>query len=520
MSKKKVIIIGAGPAGLACAYEFLKKSNDYDITILEKQNSIGGISKTITYHHNKMDLGGHRFFSKNDYINQIWKEILPIQENKSLDGEILTTNKLIDKDGKDPDECEKVFLIRNRMSRIYYAKKFFDYPVSLTLKTIKNMGFITTLESAFSYLKSIFFKREETNLENFYINRFGKKLYHLFFKAYTQKVWGKDPQDISPDWGKQRVKGLSIFVVLKNAMLSVFRLKPKDVETSLIEKFYYPKYGPGQMWDEMAKVIKKSGGKIISGADVVKIEKRDHNIISLTYLKNNREVQLKGDIYVSSMPLKDFATITNGIPKTIKKIATNLPYRDFITVGLVVKKLKLHHERKIKTVSNLIPDCWIYIQEPNIMMGRVQIFNNWSPYLVSDFCHTVSLGCEYFCLKDDDFWNMSDQEIKDFAIDELVQMNFIDLDDVIDFHVERVEKAYPAYFDSYQSIDQVIQYLNQLDNFYTIGRNGQHRYNNMDHSMLTGIEVCHTVLSGRKDRSNIWGVNKEQEYVEVKKNVN
>lgn len=520
MSKKRVIIIGAGPAGLACAYEFLKKSADYDITILEKQDSIGGISKTITYHHNKMDLGGHRFFSKNDYINEIWKEILPIQGNKSLDEKILKIDRPINKRGKDPEKCEKVFLVRNRVSRIYYAKKFFDYPVSLTLKTIKNMGFVTTLESGFSYLKSVFFKRKETNLENFYINRFGKKLYQLFFKTYTQKVWGKAPKDISPDWGRQRAKGLSVCVVLKNAVLSFFHFKPKSVETSLIEKFYYPKYGPGQMWEEMAKVIEKKGGKIISGADVVKIEKRNHNITGLIYLKEGRRFQLKGDLYISSMPLKDFANITNGIPKDIKDIATNLPYRDFITIGLVVKRLKLPNETKVKTVADLIPDCWIYIQEPNIKMGRVQIFNNWSPYLVHDFCHTVSLGCEYFCLENDDFWNMSDQEIKDFAINELVQMNFIDVDDVIDFHVERVEKAYPAYFDSYQNIDRVIQYLNKLQNFYTIGRNGQHRYNNMDHSMLTGIEACHTILSESKDRSNIWNVNSEQEYMEEKENGN
>lgn len=498
MAKKRVIIIGAGPAGLTCAYEFLKKSNQYEIIVLEKEKQVGGISKTITYHHNKMDLGGHRFFSKNDYINEIWQEIMPLQEKKDLEKK----------------DC--VFLIRNRVSRIYYKKKFFDYPISLTLKTIKKMGFLTTVESGFSYLKSVFFKKPETNLENFYINRFGRKLYCLFFEKYTEKVWGRSPKYISSDWGSQRAKGLSIRAVLKDAVTHLFHLQSKHVETSLIERFYYPKYGPGQMWELMASLIEEKGGRIIMGADVIKIEKKGNQITSLIYLKDNEKIKLEGDIFVSSMPLKDFAMVTNEIPKTIKDIAIHLPYRDFITVGLIVRKLNLENETKFKTVSNIIPDCWIYVQEEDVKMGRIQVFNNWSPYLVDDLKNTVSLGLEYFCLEGDTLWNMSDEEFKDFAVLELLKMKIIDPDDVIDFHVERVKKAYPAYFDSYQDIGQLSQYLNKISNFYAIGRNGQHRYNNMDHSMLTGIEVVHTILAGSKDKSNIWNVNTEKEYMEEK----
>lgn len=516
VAKKRVVIIGAGPAGLTCAYEFLKNSDQYDIIVLEKEKQVGGISKTITYHNNKMDLGGHRFFSKNDYINEIWQEIMPIQGKKSLDEKILKIERPVDKKGKDPEKEDCVFLIRNRVSRIYYKKKFFDYPVSLTLKTIRKMGIFTTVESGFSYLKSVFFKRKETNLENFYINRFGKKLYCLFFEKYTEKVWGRSPKYISSDWGSQRAKGLSIRTVLKNAFTHFFNIKSNHVETSLIEQFYYPKYGPGQMWELMATIIEEKGGKIIMDADVIKIEKNNNRITSLTYLKNNEKIKLEGDIFISSMPLKDFAMVTNGIPKVVKDIAINLPYRDFITVGLIVKKINLENETKIKTISNIIPDCWIYVQEEDVKMGRIQVFNNWSPYLVSDLENTVSLGLEYFCLEGDTLWNMSDEEFKDFAVLELLKMKIIDPDDVIDFHVERVKKAYPAYFDSYQNIDLIIQYLNKIGNFYAIGRNGQHRYNNMDHSMLTGIEVVRTILSDSKDKSNIWNVNTEKEYMEEK----
>lgn len=506
MSKKRIVIIGAGPAGLTCAYEFLKRTKDYEIIILEQEKQVGGISKTITYHDNKMDLGGHRFYSKNDYINQIWQEILPLQEQNT---DICIKNEY--KRKKDD-----IFLIRNRISRIYYSKKFFDYPISLNLKTIQKMGFITTLESGFSYLKGKIFKKKETNLENFYINRFGKKLYHLFFERYTEKVWGRPPKDIAPDWGIQRAKGLSVSAVLKNAVASLFHLKPKEIETSLIEKFYYPKYGPGQMWEKMASLIEQKGGKIVTEAEVIKIIKKKNKIVSLTYRKNGKNFNLSGDIFISSMPLKDFIHITNNIPEVIKNIALHLPYRDFMTVGLIVKKLNLQNETNISTVSNIVPDCWIYIQEPDVLMGRMQIFNNWSPYLVADLEKTISLGLEYFCDEGDSLWTMTNEQFKDFAVSELEKMKIVDRNDILDYHIERVKKAYPAYFDSYQQIDQLIEYLNGFDNFYPIGRNGQHRYNNMDHSMLTGVEVVNTVLSGSKDKMKIWNVNTEKEYLEEK----
>ena len=515
---KKIVIIGAGPAGLTCAYKLLKENSNNEIIILESNKKVGGISKTINYQGNRMDLGGHRFFSKNKEVNDIWQEILPVQGKASYDDKILKIDKPLKKSGPDPEIEDKTLLVRNRVSRIYYKRKFFDYPIKMNFETIKKLGFLTTMESGFSYLKSIFFKKEETNLENFYINRFGYKLYNIFFEKYTEKLWGRSPKNISADWGSQRVKGLSILEIIKNSLKKIFHIKEKNVETSLIESFYYPKYGPGQMWEEMATSIKKMGGKIITDAKVKKINKKNNKIINVTYIKNDKEIILNGDIFISSMPIKNLIEITNNIPKKITSIATNLPYRDFMTLGLVVKKLNLQNETSYKTVSNIIPDCWIYIQDSDIKMGRIQVFNNWSPYLVEDLQNTISLGLEYFCDEGDSLWTMSDEKFKDFAISELIKMNIIEKNDVITYHVERVKKAYPAYFDSYAEIDKVVDYLNTISNLYCIGRNGQHRYNNMDHSMLTGIECARNIINSVKNKANIWNVNTEKKYLEEKNN--
>ena len=260
---KKVVIIGAGPAGLTAGYYLLKNSKDYEVTIIEKDNNVGGISKTINYNGNRMDLGGHRFFTKEERINNIWKEILPVQGKESYDDLLLENNKVLADKGPNPEKEDKVFLIRNRVSRIYYSKKFFDYPVNLSFNTIKNLGLIKTIESGFSYLKSLFIKRKETNLENFYINRFGKKLYSIFFEGYTEKLWGRNPKNIDASWGKQRVKGISIKEVLKDYFCRLFKINNKSKETSLIESYYYPKYGPGQMYEEMSKEYKLLGGKLL-----------------------------------------------------------------------------------------------------------------------------------------------------------------------------------------------------------------------------------------------------------------
>ena len=518
MKKEKVIIIGAGPAGLTAGYELLKKSKKYDVTLLEETKEIGGISRTVKYKGNRMDIGGHRFFSKDQNVLDFWNEIMPIQGKPSYDDKKLKREKNLQDGGPDPEKEDRVMLVRNRVSRIYYLKKFFDYPISMKKETFQNMGFKRTMVSGFSYLKSMVIKKKEDSLENFYINRFGKKLYSMFFEGYTEKLWGRHPREISADWGSQRVKGLSITAVMKDMFKKVFHIKGKKVETSLIEEFIYPKYGPGELWETVASEIEKMGGKVEKNHKVVKINVKDQKIVSVVCDVNGEEKVIKGDIFISSMPLKDLVNdMDTKVPTKIQKIAEGLPYRDFVTVGLLVKKLNLKNETNIKTLGNIVPDCWIYVQEPDVKLGRIQIFNNWSPYMVKNPDKTVWIGLEYFCNENDEFWNMSDKKCVEFATNELISMGIIKEKDVLDSHREKVKKAYPAYFDTYEHIDELIKYLNKFDNLYCVGRNGQHRYNNMDHSMVTAFETVNNIIEGKKKKDNIWNVNTDKEYHEEKK---
>ncbi len=515
--KKNVIIIGAGPAGLTAGYKLLKESKDYNVIILEESNDIGGISKTVNYKNNRMDIGGHRFFSKDENVIKFWEEIMPTQAKPSYDDKKLGREKKLAENGPDPEKEERVMLVRQRISRIYYLKKFFDYPISMKIQTFKNMGMGRTIVAGFSYLKSTIIKKKEDSLENFYINRFGKKLYNMFFEKYTEKLWGRHPSKISAEWGAQRVKGLSIAIIIKDMFKKVFHIKNKNVETSLIEEFKYPKYGPGQLWETVAYEFESMGGKILKNNKVIKINQIDKKIISVICEENGEKKEVKGDIFISSMPLKDLVLGMNDVPNDICDIAKGLPYRDFITVGLLIKKLNLKNETNIKTIGNVIPDCWLYIQEPDVKLGRIQIFNNWSPYMVNKIDDTVWIGLEYFCDEGDEYWNMGDKEFIEFASSELVKMGLINKDDILDSHREKVKKAYPAYFDTYNQIDDLIAFLNCFENLYCVGRNGQHRYNNMDHSMVTSFETVNNIINGIKEKNNIWNVNTEKEYHEESK---
>ncbi len=522
MAKKKVIIIGAGPAGLTMGYEMLKNdgNKDYDVTILEESSDFGGISKTVKYNGNRMDIGGHRFFSKDERVMNFWKEIMPIQGKPSFDDIILEREKPLEEGGPDPEKEDKVMLLRNRVSRIYFLKKFFDYPISMKPQTFKNMGFGRTMKSGFSYLGSMVHKRKEDSLENFYINRFGKTLYSMFFEKYTEKLWGRHPSEIDASWGAQRVKGISISAVLKDMFNKAFGKKNKgNTETSLIEQFWYPKYGPGHLWETVAELDEKMGAKVLKNHKVGKINFKNGKVSSVECIVNNKIETIEADYVVSSMPINDLVDSFYDIdvPQDIKEIADGLPFVDFMTVGVLVDKLNLKNETNIKTLGNIVPDNWIYIQEPDVKMLRIQVFNNWSPYMVKDAEHKVWIGTEYTCKEGDEYWNMSDEEFSQFAIDELVKMNIIEKDQVEDYHREKVKKAYPAYFDTYKDIDKVIDFINSIGNLYCIGRNGQHRYNNMDHSMATAMEAAYNIRNGIEDKTNIWNVNTEKEYHEEKK---
>lgn len=514
---KKALIIGAGPAGLTAAYELLTKSKDIEVVVFEESDCFGGISKTVNYKGNRMDMGGHRFFSKIPEVNAWWDHMLPMQGHPTYDDIILHRPMPVAEGGPDPEKEDRVMLTRHRVSRILFDTKFYDYPISLKPETFKNFGLLTTIKVGFSYLGSMFHKLPETNLENFYINRFGRKLYSMFFEYYTENLWGRHPSEIDASWGAQRVKGLSIVAILKDVFGRIFKKKNRKVETSLIEEFKYPKLGPGQLWDVTAAEVEKLGGTIIRNAKVTKIHKNAENkLTGVTYVKDGTEVQADGDYVISSMPVKDLVGGMNDVPADAARIAAGLPYRDYMTLGVLVPKINLVNKTNIRTVNNIVPDCWVYVQDRNVKLGRFQIYNNWSPYMIKDLEHTVWIGLEYFVNEGDEYWNMTEEEFAKIGVSEMIKLGLIDSPDVVlDVHMEKVKKAYPAYFDTYDEIDRLIDYLSSIENLYCVGRNGQHRYNNIDHSMVTSFEAVKNILTGSKDKKNIWSVNTEQEYHET-----
>jgi protoporphyrinogen oxidase len=504
-----VLIIGAGPAGLTAALE-LARNSDIRPIVLEALSDVGGISRTIEYKGNRMDIGGHRFFSKSDWVMDWWRQMMPPAPDKDADSFSVMP------------QSDRHLLIRPRLSRIYFLRRFFDYPISLSAKTMANLGPVRLVRIGFSYVwASLFQRKPEKNLEDFFYNRFGGELYRTFFKDYTEKVWGVACRAISPEWGAQRIKGLSITKAILHAAKKIFSsnntgVAQKGTETSLIERFLYPKFGPGQMWRIAAEELRERGGEIHFGLKVVTLKQENNRIVAIETedaAKSRR--WWHGDHVISTMPMRDMIqALQPPAPHNVRTVADGLMYRDFITMGLLVKKLKPRPEGK--PPRNLLPDTWIYIQEPDVKIGRLQIFNNWSPALVKD-ADTIWMGLEYFCQEGDELWRMGDEEFSRFAIDELAKIDLIDPADTLDWHVARVPKAYPAYFGSYDQFDTLREFADGINNLFLVGRNGMHRYNNQDHSMVTAKLAAEAILAGSSDKSAIWTVNVEEEYHEEKR---
>lgn len=518
--KQKAIIIGAGPAGLTAAYELLKRS-DIEPVILEENDFVGGISATLDYKNNKIDMGGHRFFSKSERVMDWWLDVLPLQGKPSKDDIILNREVELStlKKAPDPEKVDRVMLKRNRLSRIYYLKTFFSYPVSLNMETIKGLGLWRMFKIGCSYMKALAFPiKDEKSLEDFMINRFGRELYLTFFKDYTEKLWGIDCAKISAEWGAQRIKGISIMKVLKQMAQNITGKKGGAVETSFIESFFYPKFGPGHLWQSVAEDIMKKGGKIIFNQKVTQVIKKGGKIEAVEATdKDGKKTRYEGDIFISTMPVKDLIESMNEVPEKAKKIASGLMYRDFRVVGVLLDKLKLKNTTAIKTINNIVPDTWIYVQEREVKLGRIQIFNNWSPYLVDDFKNKVWIGLEYFCNEQDKIWTDDDETFIKFAVDEADKIGIFDKKDVVDAYTHRVKKAYPAYFGTYGKFKEIKSFVSEIENLYLVGRNGMHRYNNMDHSTLAAMKAVDHILGECKDKEEIWEVNTESEYHEEKK---
>ncbi|NEV63256.1 NAD(P)/FAD-dependent oxidoreductase [Thiorhodococcus minor] len=526
--RPSAVIIGGGPAGLTAAYELVTRSDIRPI-VLEADAILGGISRTVDHKGNRIDLGGHRFFSKSDRVMDWWRQVLPIQGMPAADAprvEIQYQNQRrmipVDPGGPDPATHDAVMLIRPRVSRILFRGQLFDYPLTPSLKTLRQLGVGPSIRILGSYaycrVRRI---RPEISLEDFLINRFGRELYATFFRDYTQKVWGVPCDEIPADWGRQRIKGLSVAGLLSHAARSLLgragALHQRDTETSLIEQFMYPKLGPGQLWERVAGMVTARGGEVRLQHCVTGIEHQGGRICVVRVSTPSGEQRLEVDWLFSSMPVKHLiAGLAPAAPDPVRAVADGLMYRDFMTVGLLLDRLKLGGDVTGQELYSRVPDNWIYVQEPGVRVGRLQFFNNWSPYMVAD-PKRVWVGLEYFVNEGDDLWSLADADMVRFAIEELERIGVIDAGAVLDHRVIRMPKAYPAYFGSYDRFELVRDYLQGFQNLFPIGRNGMHRYNNQDHSMLTAMMAVDGILSGEDVRQQIWEVNTEQAYHEEKK---
>jgi protoporphyrinogen oxidase len=522
---KVAVIAGAGPAGLTAAYELLERTGVKPL-VFESDAQVGGISKTVNYKGNRIDIGGHRFFSKSDRVMRWWDRMLPVQGapsgDRSLDISYRNASRAVSlvAGGPDPERTDAVMLVRSRLSRILYLGKFFDYPVRLNARTVANLGAARIVRIGASYARARAVPiRPERSLEDFLINRFGRQLYRTFFKDYTEKVWGLPCDRISAEWGAQRIKGLSITSAITHALTRRLRgrggIGQKDVETSLIESFLYPKYGPGQMWERVARIVTDRGGEVRLRHTVVGVVNDDDEIVAARVMDEaTGEVRtVRCDYFFSTMPVQDLVDrLERPAPANVREVADGLVYRDFVTVGLLLRRLRLGAAAGAAT-DGMVPDNWIYIQEPDVKVGRLQIFNNWSPYMVAD-PGTAWLGLEYFCNAGDELWSLADDVFVKMAMDELDRIGVIDRNDVIDSTILRVPKTYPAYFGAYERFGEIRAYLDGYRNLFLVGRNGMHKYNNQDHSMLTAMIAVDNIVAGVTGKDNLWSVNTEMDYHE------
>jgi len=516
---KTIVVIGAGPAGLTTAYELLARSRGLRVIVLETLDVVGGISRTINADGNRMDLGPHRFFSKSKEATDWFLSMLPMQGAPALDDRKLGRACAIAEGGPDPEKTDRVTLRRTRISRIFFRRKFFDYPISLKPRLFVNMGFWTTIVAGCSYTRAVLFPRKERSLEDFYVNRFGRKLYSMFFERYTENLWGRHPSQIDPSWGAQRVKGVSVLAVLREALAKAVGAggRRKD-ESWLVDWFLFPKFGAGQLWETAAEKIRELGGEIRLGTRAVAFQRDEAGLVSGVVCERNGErYAIPCGALVSSMPVKDLVAGIPDAPADIVRIAAGLPYREYRILGAVLKRLLLRNTTRIKTFGNIVPDDWIYVHDRSVRMGRFQISNNFSPYVVKNPESEVFVGLEYFCSEGDDLWEMSEENFAALGVREMTALGMIEgVADVVSTLSVRVEKAYPAYFDTYEEFPKLRKWLDTIPNLYCVGRNGQHRYNNMDHSMCTGFEAARAILAGSSDRTALWNVNTEREYHESK----
>ncbi len=472
--RKKVVIIGGGPAGLTAGYDLSRAG--VGSVVLEKDSQVGGISKTVDYKGYHFDLGGHRFFTKVKRVEDMWNEIL-----------------------------KEDFLHRSRLSRILYNGRFFDYPLK-PMNALFGLGIGKSLLIFLSYLYvHLLPAKKEESFEDWVTNRFGKRLYRTFFKTYTEKVWGIPCTEIRAEWAAQRIKGLSLLKVLKNSLIQqgAGGGKKKIIKT-LIKSFHYPKFGPGMMWQAVKEIAERNGLEVRLDSNVRKIIWKKGSVEAVEVERDGNVEALSATDFISSMPVRELISkLDPAPPKAVREAAESLKYRDFLTVALIVDK------------KELFPDNWIYVHDPGVKLGRIQNFKNWSPQMVPDEKKTC-LGLEYFCFEGDELWTMDDEELVELGKTELEELGLVKGTEVVDAKVVRVPKAYPIYDSTYKdSLEIVKEFLANIKNLQLIGRNGMHKYNNQDHSMLTAMFAVENVLgAGAVAAHDLWEVNVEQEYHE------
>ncbi len=466
MGKRMGVIIGAGPAGLTAAWELVK--NGLDVTVFEKYSLVGGIARTEEHKGYRFDIGGHRFFTMVPEVEALWHEWL--QED---------------------------FVVRPRKSRILYRGIFFDYPLRL-YNALSGLGLWESMRIVASYIRAQMFPyKQEQSFEEWVVNRFGRRLYEIFFKTYTEKVWGIKCTEISAEWAAQRIKGLTLAAAIKNALFP-----PRgDVIKTLIKEFYYPVRGPGMMWEKVAELIEDKGGRVDLGTEAVRIIWEKNMVIAVEVDGPDGIQYVEGTDFFSTMALNDLIDRFDPAPPLdVVKAAGGLRYRDFITVVLIVD------------IADVFDDNWVYIHSPDVKIGRIQNFKNWSSEMVPGN-DTTSLGLEYFCNEGDGLWNMSDRELVELGTVEIQKIGLAYKKNVVDGVVMRQQKAYPVYDAHYGPLlDTIKEWLTGLTNFHTIGRNGLHKYNNQDHSMLTAIMAVDAAISGQEN--DVWTVNTDRSYHE------
>jgi len=515
--QKTAVIIGAGPAGLTAAYELLTRTDIKPIVIERNPTYVGGISRTEVYQGNRIDIGGHRFFSKSDRVMRWWAQMLPVRLDSGNSDITYQNSRRALTEGlrvATAADGDSVMLVRPRKTRIIYGGKYFSYPVELSLDTLLKLGVVKVVKIGVTYIwASMFPRKPEVTLEDFFINRFGTELYQTFFKSYTEKVWGTTCKDMSAEWGAQRVKGLSILSAITHALRKIFRVGPlsgKTVETSLIEQFLYPALGPGQMWETVATKVRELGGEIRLGTDVVGFEGSGERIVAVKVRTQHKgDETIAADYIFSTTDIRALSRlISPQLSPAARDTGGQLQYRDFISVGLLLASKPLEGGASLT-------DTWMYVHEPGVKVGRVQLFHNWSPYLVANQTHGW-VGLEYFCNEGDEFWSQSDESLIKLATKELQDIGVRQNIEVLGGYVLREPKAYPAYTGAYAHFDALRAELDHIDNLYCIGRNGMHRYNNQDHSMLAAMTAVDNIAAGRTNKDNLWSINTEQEYHESK----